>query len=88
VGPGSARGWNRITGNPLNRAVPQDVFDIALPKVFKAVRAAAPDICADRQLIAYDLQSVLCEVDKYLRLKAGEGTVRARYRPVIQHSLL
>lgn len=88
VGPGSARGWNRITGRPTRSAVSPASFDLALPLVIAAVRDHEPYISADRQLIAMDLQSCLCEVDKFLRLRAGEGTVRALYRPHGQQSLI
>lgn len=88
VGPGSARGWNRITGKPTGRAVSQAMFEQALPLVIAAVRESEPGICADRRLSAMDFQSCLCEVDKHLRLRTGEGTVRARYQPPAQQSLI
>lgn len=88
VGPGSARGWNRITGRPTGKAVTQASFEQGLPLVVAAVREHEPTISEDRQLIAMDYQSCLCEVDKYLRLRAGEGNVRALYRPQGQQSLI
>lgn len=81
VGPGSARGWNRLTGQSLNRNVSQAEFDIALPQVTDLIRAQVPELWVASPPRGQDIQSVLCETDKAVRLLRGEGTVRARYRP-------
>lgn len=81
VGPGSARGWNRLTGQPLGRAVSQAEFDAALPQVTAILKARLPELWSTRPPSGQDVQSCLCELDKNLRLLRREGTVRARYHP-------
>jgi hypothetical protein len=79
VGPGSARGINRLLGRQKDRAVRQEEFERLLPLVVETVQLKLPDIWRDRNLIAMDIQNCLCEFDKYRRLTLGEGKVRARY---------
>jgi hypothetical protein len=79
VGPGSARGLNRLLGRPLKRAVPQAEFDQLLPHVMEAFASDAPEIWIARGLSFQDAQN--CQGDKHERLLAKEGTVRARYAP-------
>src|SRR5581483_3362474 len=79
VGPGSARGINRLLGRPKDKAVTQAQFDGELAAYMALMRATIPEIDRDRSLGAQDYQSTLCEFDKYRRLELGEGTVRARY---------
>lgn len=81
VGPGSARGWNRLTGRPLNRKVAQAEFDEALPLVTALIRERVPELWETSPPRGQCIQSVLCETDKAARLLRGEGTVRARYQP-------
>lgn len=79
VGPGSARGINRLYGRPVRQTLSQERFDEELPVFAAALTAAVPDVVSDRALCAQDFQSVLCEADKRFRLLGREGTVRARY---------
>ena len=79
VGPGSARGLNRLLGRPKAKAVTQLEFDELLPEVIISVRPRVQSLWDDRKLIAMDIQNCLCEFDKMRRLQLGEGTVRARY---------
>ena len=79
VGPGSARGLNRLLGRPKDKAVTQNAFDELLPEVIISVRPRVQSLWDDRKLIAMDIQNCLCEFDKMRRLQLGEGTVRARY---------
>lgn len=79
VGPGSARGINRLFGIPKDKPVSQERFERLLPEVIAAVRRKLEHIWTDRQLQAMDIQNCLCEFDKYRRLQLNEGKVRARY---------
>lgn len=88
VGPGSARGWNRLTGQPLNRTVSQAEFDHALPAVTALLRNRLPELWETNPPRGQCIQSVLCETDKAARLLRGEGTVRARYHPPQAQALL
>jgi hypothetical protein len=91
VGPGSARGINRLLGRPKDKAVAQAEFERLLLQLAVVVQPRVAEIWADRRLQAMDLQNCLCEFDKYRRLTLGEGKVRARYdgaAPADQGSLI
>lgn len=88
VGPGSARGINRLLGRPKDKAVAQAEFETLLPRLAAVVRPEIAGIWADRQLQAMDLQNCLCEFDKYRRLTLGEGKVRARYNGTAESATL
>ena len=79
VGPGSARGINRLRGREKNRSVTQTQFDRELAEYVELMRPLIRDIHVDRRLGAQDYQGTLCEFDKYRRLQLQEGKVRARY---------
>ena len=79
LGPGSARGINRLLGRPKDQAVRQKEFDQLLPALITELRPRVTDLWRDRHLVAMDIQNCLCEFDKYRRLTLGEGKVRARY---------
>jgi hypothetical protein len=81
IGPGSARGLNRLYGRPLKAAVPQAK---ALEEMLQlqelvhrpgVLKPWVPDI----ELA--DIQNCLCETDKWLRAKSGEGRPRSQYVP-------
>jgi len=73
-GPGSLRGLNRLHGRPLNNQWDQDHFNDALKKVNWAI---GPGL----GLTLHDVQNVLCEWDKYERVRLGQGVPRSQYRP-------
>lgn len=79
LGPGSARGINRVMGLPKDRVVHQRDFEVILPALMLELRPRVLKLWEDRGLFAMDIQNCLCEFDKYRRLSLGEGTVRARY---------
>jgi hypothetical protein len=79
LGPGSARGMNRVLGRPKDHALAQAEFEQLLPDLVFVVKERVPALWKDRQLVAMDIQNCLCEFDKYRRLQLGEGKVRARY---------
>lgn len=79
IGPGSARGLNRLIGRPKDQAVTQTEFEISLPKLIAVLQPQISAVWLDRHLVAMDIQNCLCEFDKYRRLTLGEGKVRARY---------
>jgi hypothetical protein len=79
LGPGSARGINRLRGIPKHNAVSQDEFNRLLPALIEDLRPRVEQLWSDRQLEAMDIQNCLCEFDKYRRLTLGEGKVRAGY---------
>jgi hypothetical protein len=80
-GPGSRRGLNRVFGHPPDRKWPSEA---AWRAAFNQLRAAiTPDLerMGLGDLHASDLQSVLCELDKYERVRLGEGKPRRRFQP-------
>jgi hypothetical protein len=79
LGPGSARGLNRLRGIAKDKAVSQAEFEELLPKLIVRLRPRISDVWLDRGLQAMDVQNCLCEFDKYRRLQLAEGKVRARY---------
>lgn len=79
LGPGSARGINRLNGRPKDCAIGQAQFEQLLPRLMSALYPRVQDLWNDRGLVAMDIQNCLCEFDKYRRLQFGEGKVRARY---------
>lgn len=79
LGPGSARGINRLLGRPKDKVVSQAEFETLLPQLAEVTQPEIADLWADRRLQAMDLQNCLCEFDKYQRLTLGEGKVRSRY---------
>lgn len=75
-GPGSRRGFNRLLGRPLYQKIDDEEWREKLKEwrcelEFEGI----PDVNL------MDLQNCLCEVDKYLRVKNGEGRPRSQYRP-------
>jgi hypothetical protein len=79
IGPGSARGVNRLLGRPTIRPVSKLEFEHFMPKLIAILEPRVQDLWRDRGLVAMDIQNCLCEFDKYRRLQLGEGKVRARY---------
>lgn len=80
VGPGSQRGMNRLRGDPKNTRLTQVDFHQSLRVLMRRdLPPLVGEIMQDRKLQAMDIQNCLCEFDKYMRLKNGEGTVRAKY---------
>jgi len=78
-GPGSVRGVNRLIGQPLSASLPNKEWLDVVRAAYAKGRARLPHIYLKLELM--DQQNVFCEYDKYSRLKKGEGSVRARYRP-------
>lgn len=79
LGPGSRRGLNRLAGRSLNYPLRQDQglmemrFIHSVQDYFRA--PWVPTIGLS------DIQSSCCELDKYLRIKLGEGRPRSGYVP-------
>jgi len=75
-GPGSKRGLNRYFG-----------YDTNSPWAIENWRAHLLEMIEDtqefvhRQYHAQDWQNIMCEFDKWMRVKLGEGRPRSRYKP-------
>ena len=76
AGPGTIRGLHRLRGRPLQSFLSQAE---ALPQVLEVYRAVRSRTGVDLDLS--DAPNVLCEFDKYERVRLGEGRPRALYVP-------
>lgn len=78
LGPGSTRGLNRLYGRPIDYRLKQED---AIPEMRAARDAIVSDFPDLSDVTLHDVQNCLCEVDKYLRTKNGEGRPRAQFVP-------
>ena len=78
VGPGSARGLNRVLNRYVDTRWRAGEWEYELYSVQNEA-----DKCINKfkmpRLHAQDLQNCLCEFDKYERVRLGEGRPRSRY---------
>lgn len=93
VGPGGRRGLNRIWGADLNeRQTEQRWLEMtrelhaAVSEDWEAFRKAAPKYLTKKArpilpLAVTDVQFQLCEFDKWMRVKSGQGRPRSKYEP-------
>ena len=79
-GPGSEKGINRVLCRPVSSRWDADNWRAALRKLHDAIR---PDLerIGLGDLHAQDLQSALCELDKFERVRLGEGKPKRRFVP-------
>jgi hypothetical protein len=68
VGPGSARGINRLLSRPLNTRVSQSRFDTELRELMEHCGRRLINDHTEMPLEAMDYQNCLCEFDKYCRV--------------------
>lgn len=79
LGPGSRRGLNRLAGRPVDYSLSQEEGLIEMQALHRSQHEwRAPWV---PPIDLSDIQNCLCEVDKYLRVKSGEGKPRAKYIP-------
>lgn len=82
-GPGAKRGLNRIFGRPvkhnLNTYQAIDEMQQLLELANDLVEKHVPT------LEMRDIEHSLCEFDKYMRVKLGEGRPRSKFNPVEAH---
>jgi 5-hmdU DNA kinase-like protein len=74
AGPGTLRGLNRVHGRPVDAALSQEK---ALREMRAIYRVVQGETGVDMDFS--DVPNILCETDKYLRVKNGEGKPRALY---------
>lgn len=74
AGPGTLRGLNRLYGRDVDFSLSQDRALQEMRAIFERVTAET-DVTMDFS----DVPNILCETDKYLRVKLGEGKPRALY---------
>lgn len=74
AGPGTIRGLNRLYGRATDAALSQDQALSEMRAIYKIVQDET-GVPMDFS----DVPNILCETDKYLRVKLGEGKPRALY---------
>jgi hypothetical protein len=74
AGPGTIRGLNRVQGRPVDRPLTQGQALSEMRAIYKIVEAET-----GVRMDFSDVPNILCETDKYLRVKNGEGKPRALY---------
>lgn len=83
AGPGALRGLNRLAGRPLD--APLRAKDALAGMRWLLATANSPNGLVKPHvplpLEMRDIEHSLCETDKYLRVKNGEGRPRAKYDP-------
>lgn len=81
VGPGSARGLNRLLGRPVDQRLKQDQALDEMRQIQQLM--GRPDSISEwlQATELTDLQNCCCEFDKYERVRLGEGRPRALYVP-------
>ncbi len=75
AGPGTIRGLNRIYSRPVDYRLSQDQALDEMRLVYERATSST-----GIELDFSDVPNILCETDKYLRVKLGEGVPRALYR--------
>jgi hypothetical protein len=81
LGPGSARGLNRLHGRPTDSPLSQAQ---GLDEMLEVrARLSEPGVLAEWVVLPdlSDVQNCLCETDKMLRVRNGEGRPRALWVP-------
>lgn len=76
AGPGTMRGLNRLHARALNLVVSQEQALSEMRAIYRIVQAET-----GVHMDFSDVPNILCETDKYLRVKTGEGKPRALYIP-------
>jgi hypothetical protein len=74
AGPGTIRGLNRLHSRQVDAALSQGQALAEMRAIYKVVEAET-GVAMDFS----DVPNILCETDKYLRVKNGEGKPRALY---------
>ncbi len=81
IGPGSARGLNRLVGRPLKQAVSQERALDEMRELSELIHQPGVLDPWVPPIELSDLQNCLCETDKWLRAHSGEGRPRSKYVP-------
>jgi hypothetical protein len=76
AGPGTIRGLNRLHGRPLDMELKQPLARQEMREIYE-IATRETSVMMDFS----DVPNVLCETDKYLRVKLGQGKPRAKYVP-------
>lgn len=76
AGPGTIRGLNRLYGRPVNYSLSQAQALTEMRAIYEVAEAET-----GVRMDFSDVPNILCETDKYLRVRLGQGKPRALYVP-------
>lgn len=82
-GPGSTRGMNRLLGRtPYAAPFKPAAWQEHITRLWRTLyaRSDVRRVFDSRKCELMDLQNCLCEFDKFMRMKQGEGRMRNRYQ--------
>ena len=77
AGPGAIRGLNRLHGRDYKKGMSQAQACAEMRELLELSRDALPDFVPPLEL--REIEHSLCETDKWLRVKQGQGRIRAKY---------
>lgn len=80
LGPGSTRGLNRLAERPTKKLLKPEQGVKEMVEIYTSQNDFRPSFVPRVGLS--DIQNCLCETDKYLRAKNGEGRLHNHYRPI------
>ncbi len=78
AGPGAIRGLNRLHGRPYKRSMSQEQACVEMRELLDLSKSNLPDFVPPLEL--REIEHSLCETDKWLRVKQGQGRLRSKYR--------
>ena len=78
MGPGSQRGLNRLYQRTINKKFTEERFNQELTEIRSILIDSNNKL---KDLTLHDCQNIMCEFDKYQRVKTGEGKPRQNYKP-------
>ncbi len=82
AGPGALKGLNRLQGKDPRKGMTQHEANRLMLELLGLARYRKwPDWFPSRDLEMRDIEHSLCELDKWLRVKRGEGFPRSKYHP-------
>lgn len=76
AGPGTLRGLNRLHGRDVDFALRQRQALAEMREIYEIARGKT-----GVEMDLSDVPNILCETDKYLRVRTGQGRPRAMYVP-------
>lgn len=85
-GPGSMRGLNRVLGEPVTVKWKPEDFMCELRSLHAQIIPLLNGL--PKPLDSQNLQNCLCEFDKYMRAKLGEGRPKQTYIPSVHKKLM
>jgi hypothetical protein len=77
-GPGSQRGLNRLHERHIAARFVLNRFNDELMEAREKIITSNREL---EDLTLHDVQNIMCEFDKYLRVKFGEGAPKQTYKP-------